>query len=310
METDFKVRGSRGGVPTRHRIRAAIRAARVLTPEGTRLWVARDSYLQITEDGIYRLVDYLAGQEILLRCGLLRLEGDVLYCAPGLTELLAEEDERCIQTLAELYLSAEPPVWLRVAVAGDGLRPEYIPDEAQAELERLIPDPERREALLLSAGHTFDDTERRRIGVLGEEHVAAVCRDELTGLGHPELAARVIRISALSDQLGYDVTAPSLAGTRRLEVKTTRAQASAVEVFLSRNEVETGLRDPDWALVICRIDESDTIWNVAWCRADTLRVLLPVDPAVGGRWEVVKVTLSDAAVVPGVPPADAVTHCT
>ena len=66
-------------------------------------------------------------------------------------------------------------------------------------------------------------------------------------------------MSKIADTLGYDVTEPQPSGGKgRYEVKTTRGVGSIVEVYLSRNEAQTGLRDPSWSLIVCRVDHQNT----------------------------------------------------
>jgi hypothetical protein len=78
-----------------------------------------------------------------------------------------------------------------------------------------------------------------------------------------------VQVSRISDHLGYDVIAPRLDGhPRRLEVKTTRRRRWRGEVFLSRNEYEVGLRDPDWALVVVESDTDGAAALAGWWRAE------------------------------------------
>ena len=141
------------------------------------------------------------------------------------------------------------------------------------------------------------------LGALGEEHVVDVCRAELGAAGRQDLANRVERVSKRSDQLGWDVDAPTLGPRRRkLEVKTTRASGPLLKCFLSRNEARIGGQDPEWSLVVCRVDENDQIEVVGWCAMRELTSLLPDDRHPQGRWQSVALTIHKEVLRPGLPP--------
>ena len=86
------------------------------------------------------------------------------------------------------------------------------------------------------------------IGAAGEEIVLQECRAALSALGRADLAVRARRVSLISDQLGYDIVAPSVAGGGwRIEVKTTRTSAVLAKIILTRNEARVGLKDEETA---------------------------------------------------------------
>jgi len=176
-------------------------------------------------------------------------------------------------------------------------------DELEAVLEATALDAERREELLLALGAIFDDTHARLVGEIGEEIVVQAAKDQLIGVGHPELVPQVRRVSLGSDALGYDVTAPRTTGSKRLfEVKasTTRDQA---EFYLSRNEWDTGIRfADDWFLIYCRVDDTEqrTGEIVGWCTASSLSEHVPEDRG-SGEWHSVYLKLSSSALESGLP---------
>ena len=204
--------------------------------------------------------------------------------------------------LAELLIT-EPPLWLYAAVVDDEVRWENVPDADQEALTRTLADAARREALLLTLGRTLDAQLLTEIGSHGEEHVVAACRKHLLDRGRPDLAADVHRVSLESDQLGYDVTSPDVAGRRhRLEVKTTSsASFGQVEFFLSRNEAIVGERDPAWSLIAVRRDHDDTLNIIGWCRGIHLVPLLPKDLSARGRWATVRLSVPATDFTPGLP---------
>ena len=118
---------------------------------------------------------------------------------------------------------------------------------------------------MIGLARRFDETLQRLVGDIGEEIVVNAARSELRAMGRPELAREVRRVSLLSDQLGYDVSAPRVSGRPRLlEVKATTAElvGPSVNAHLSRNEADTGAALADWALVICAITTSTA--SAAW----------------------------------------------
>jgi hypothetical protein len=172
-------------------------------------------------------------------------------------------------------------------------------------LGELVPDAARREELLLALRRRFSDTHQRAIGAVGEELVIAAARHELITLGHPDLARAVRRVSLLSDQLGYDVTAPRISGPRRLlEVKATVIEPTSDDVLihLSRNEANIGAATGDWSLVICVVEDVEERRGrlLGWCSASTFAALLPTDSRTG-RWEQAAIKLPVAGLVAGLP---------
>jgi hypothetical protein len=168
-------------------------------------------------------------------------------------------------------------------------------------IDELIPNPERREALLVSLGRKYDEEARAELGLRGEEFIVELARGELVALGRSDLAAHVTRLSAFSDDLGYDVVAPRIEGRRRLEVKTSRrATTDVFHFYISRQEMDWGLVDPDWALIACHVRDDDELELVGWCRAQTLEPYLPAD-GVGGNWVSAEVETATSVFEPGLP---------
>jgi hypothetical protein len=169
----------------------------------------------------------------------------------------------------------------------------------------LVPDPSRREELLISLGRRFDDSLQRNVGEIGEDVVVDAAREELAALGHTDLVRDVRRVSLLSDQLGYDVSAPRVGGgPRLLEVKSTTGDElkNAWSVHLSRNEADVGAAFPEWALVICVVTSVEQRAGsvVGWCPRGELDDLLPSD-GPSGRWEQALVEIPAALLSGGLP---------
>jgi len=148
----------------------------------------------------------------------------------------------------------------------------------------------------------LDEDLRARIGLAGELAVVDACRDQLSDLGHPELAAAVQQVSLVSAAMGYDVFAPRVgASARKMEVKTTTADSGSglFRFFLSRNEYEQGRRNPtDWSLVACRLND-DQVTILGWAPVRSLTPYLPDDAS--GRWTEAVVRFPQSGLIAGLP---------
>lgn len=272
---------------TLHVIRAAVHVAAILGHSDAPIAVARESYWRRATGGVYSPEDLQRGEDLLVSAGMLIRNDDYLTRTPQLTEIGGQDDVAAAGALVAKLVRAG---------AFDG-----PPADAEAALEALIEDPERREALLLALGQRFDDAVRREVGSIGEELVVAHARRELEELGRPDLAKGVRRVSLLSDQLGYDIAAPRVAApVRLLEVKATAGQSG--QIFLSRNEADTGTRFQDWALVICEVtDLKDRTGSIlGWCSASAIAAMLPRD-GPGSRWQSASMEVDLLPLLPGVP---------
>jgi hypothetical protein len=124
-------------------------------------------------------------------------------------------------------------------------------------------------------------------------------------MGQDDLGRAVQRVSLVSDQLGYDVSAPRVGGgPRLLEVKASALEPSegSIGLFLSRNEHRAGLTLAGWSLVICIVDDVThrTGRILGSCSAFALEDLLPTDASTG-RWNQAWILLPVARLAPGLP---------
>lgn len=283
-----------GALPTRHLVNAALHVASMLDPRGSRVADAHESYWRHATGGVFQPPDLQRGERLLVRSGLVTERDGTLYPTDQLLEVLDGTVDDAVAVIGLGILAEASPGFVA---------PDAASDEA---INALVPDPARREELLLALGLRWDDTLRRQIGAIGEEAVVASVRRELQDLGHPDLSRRVRRVSLESDQLGYDVSAPrTTGGPRLLEVKATTSAAETVVIHISRNEVDTGRRYPrDWALVVCEVTDVSArrAQVVGWCGVDRLDSALPLDTPTA-RWEVVAVQLSVQNLEYGLPRA-------
>jgi hypothetical protein len=290
-------------LPTLHQLRSACLAARALHPPETPLSAARESFRRLPSNGVFGSSDFDSAQAVLGRVNLVSVQGDVLVVSESIAEIAAAARDGAAHLLLDLILERSPPAWLPMAAAGNTLKTGAVPDGDLAAISSVLTDPDLREAILLRAARRHDAAHLVALGATGEEHVLACVRKELRDAGAPELADEVVQVSRISDQLGYDVLAPRLdGGPRRLEVKATRRLRWRGEVFLTRNEFEVGLRDPDWALVVVEIDAAGTPTLAGWCRADRLEPIVPEDRHADGRWVSASLQQASALLSPDLPP--------
>jgi hypothetical protein len=289
-----------GELPSRFRLLAALEVAGLISPQGTAVEAARLSYSQHPSEGLFGLVDLALGEDLLVACRLLERRDGMLIPVEGVAELLALEPQAAIEVLLGRYIEYVPPSWLAGAIANGSVRLELISSADSRALESAITDPDQREAFLLALGNRVDPALLQALGSRGEEFVVTLCRIELMEAGRDDLVNEVIRVSTISDMLGYDVRAPAAdESPRRLEVKTVGG--SRLEVHLTRNEAARGASDPCWALLVVRA-LADTEELLGWCRGSELSPFLPRDGHVRGRWESVRIGLPPGLLHPGLPP--------
>lgn len=275
-------------------IHAALHVASVLDPLGSNVADVHESYWRHATGGTLPPTDLRSGERLLITCGLVEERGELLHPTPELLELLSGTTDDAIAHITYCTLVAG-------TTAG-----KIHPARSDSHLVELIPDPARREELLLLLKRRFDDIRWREVGAIGEELVVASAREELNELGRPDLACEVRHVSLQSDQLGYDISAPRVNGPPRLlEVKATTPPASdnQVVVYLTRNEIEVGLRYPEqWALVVCHVTSvEDRRGDIrGWSRAAALATMLPTD-SQSARWETAAVRASLELLEPGLP---------
>lgn len=145
----------------------------------------------------------------------------------------------------------------------------------------------------------FEAEHLEEIGLEGEKWVFE-CYSRLLTCSDAE---RMKHVSLVNDTLGFDIVTPSLENMSRIihiEVKTTNRPVQNPRFYLSRNEFEVGLKDPNWVLVMVqKIGGEYRIFG--HCFASQLEEYMPMDTSDYSVWESVKVTLVSAMVRPGLP---------
>jgi hypothetical protein len=279
-------------LPSLHVARAALHVALIVDQRGSRSADAQESYWHHATGGSFAPADLHRGERLLIDVGLLVERDGQLTPTPHLAQLVQGSPADALVVLIHQLLALTRPAELEAP-------------SVAVQLAELVPDAARHEELLLTLARRFDDTRQRLVGEIGEEMVVNAARTELRNMGRPDLAHEVRRVSLLSDQLGYDVSAPRVTGaTRLLEVKATTAgtEGHSLAIHLTRNEADTGTTLPDWALVACHIGNTDQRqgYIVGWCTGQALADLLPVD-SPAGRWEQAVVALPLERLLPGLP---------
>jgi hypothetical protein len=289
---------------TRLELIAGYWVGRVLGKDGAELPVAHESYLRLPLGGRIGVAELRSAEEALHGAGLAALRDGRIIPDPRLVQVCSMDEPEACELLLALVLELEQPLWLRTA-AGDGrqIRSELLPDGVENALATIIEDPERREAFLLARARKVEAEERQRIGELGELAVVDACREQLAAAGAEALAADVQRVSAISDELGYDITAPRRdRSTRRMEVKTTRTVGAIAPVIITRTEATVGRTDAAWMLVVVRLSDDDVAEIVGWVGGQQIALLLPTDQHSDARWETAMLRLRVAELSTGLPP--------
>lgn len=282
-------------------LQAATLAASALSASGTTQVMADNSYATVVSGGLYPLKALREGQSILERAQLVETRDGRLYPTNELMRIRDMPDGIAVELILRALVLVEQPLWLWGLLDEVGLHWENVPDTEQGLMKDMLRTPEEREAYLLSLARTVDTARLSELGALGEEFVVEACQGHLRDRGRADLERMVCRVSLVSDQLGYDVTATDTGGTRhRFEVKATRLAVDRVEFFLSRNEAEYAARDLHWALVAVCIDGTqDRV--LGWCRSNAIAAHLPVDTSDLGRWASVRISLPLTDLEPGLP---------
>lgn len=262
------------------------------------------AFSEFPTGGIYSETDLVIGHRLLEDAGFVTMSGDVIEVSEHIGTLTHLEELDALEMLLAALFSRRPPAWLRIATASGEVANEMIPETSQRVLNSVIQIPERREAFLLAMGQRWANDEAHCIGDLGEQHVESELKAQLQASEYPDLSDRVRRVSLISDQLGYDLVAPRLdLSLRRIEVKTTATDQSTFKIHISRNEAEVATRDPDWMLVVCRLEGADKLRTLGWISGADLGPAFPKDVSVSGHWTSAIIWISEHQLAPGLPAA-------
>lgn len=291
------------GLPTAYEVGAALWATGLLDGPSVSLSDAQEAYRRSVSGAVYTEVELGRGQDLLLRAGLLHVDGDQLYVSASTAALVDLDQETAFRVVVTRLLERDPPVWLRAAAGGVQVRHELLPDGIVEQLDALIgADTGRRDAMLLTAVRRAEQLRLAHLRDGGIACVAQACRDELIEAGEPVLADAVQVVADVSAAMACDVLAPTPGGVlRRLLVKTTRRLDWRLPIVVSRDEFEVGLVEPHWALVVCGVDAGGTGEVLGWCRADALAGFVPNDGHPLARWIFTSLLAVRPLLQPGLP---------
>ena len=283
---------SPSGLPTQHAIQAAVHVSKIIGSQRAKASDTRESYWRRSLGGVFSPADMQIGEELLIDCGLIKLQG---------IDLVVSQELRDLFEASAVELTAV--ICLRSAACVEKM--DVTSQELVQELNLLLVDPAFIEKTFNGIGRLFDQSLLKEIGNIGEALVVARSRQELKRLGRDDLALKVNRVSLLDDTAGYDIEAPYISdGQRLFEVKTTTRDTDPLTIYLSRNEAEKGKQSRNWFLIICRVDDlaSQSCELLGWTPYESLMESLPTD-ARDGNWEVAKISISRNILISGIPTA-------
>lgn len=273
--TETNATAQAGRALTRFQVQSTVAAGRLLGAHRRLRTTLESSWRFVPTGGVLPAPALQAGLNILVSVGLAWIEDDWVYPCSGL--VAASGATRSDDVLADLISTCE------------------IANSADAALGHPLSD-----AALLALGRRADQLSAAAIGVLGEREVVRKCQETLANAGRADLAAEVVHVAEISDQLGYDVWSPTIVGApTRLEVKTT-AEGDQLQIHLSRSEYRAANVKAGWALVVCCIVDGK-VKVIGWCESDVFEGRLPDDPARNGTWESALVEIGWLELTPGLP---------
>lgn len=194
------------------------------------------------------------------------------------------------QLLAAIFERAAP-AW--VQDADDLVRsPAELPTDILAAGRALGLAPSAVFEQLISSWSKVDAAARERVGAAGEA--------ALVGLLREKTDAQIDHVSTWSDGYGYDIAYAGNQESGHLEVKST-TRGGRFTAYLSRNEYEVMLRDPDWVLVTVRLTVELDLLAVGSISRDWITANAPRDSGAFGSWASFKLNIPNNVVLSGIP---------
>lgn len=232
-------------------------------------------HLSETGEGIRRLaleVGELAARRATLRCVIRRVRQDLL-CLAFMTNSAIEAfvDSDTVQCLCELGL-----------------------------LDQTSEDTAEWWASLVNDAHAVDHEYLKRLGDMAEERSVAYEKTRLAASGYADLSDQVQWVSRIDESLGFDLlsftgSAPDPTDQLMIEVKACGHAQGRLRFFLTRNEWETALRNPDsWLVYFWRVSDLRSEQGGSPYRVVPVSELVPsvpVDVNPAGRWTVCEIRL-------------------
>ncbi|MEV7007267.1 DUF3883 domain-containing protein [Streptosporangium sp. NPDC051022] len=193
--------------------------------------------------------------------------------------------------LLKTAVAQADPLWLRDA---DQLitTSDDLPEDVVMAGEVLGLDPRETLAAVRAAWGKVDTTSRQEIGSAGEQALVRLLQD----LG----CLAVSYVAEYADGLGYDVAVDDEGFRLNLEVKST-TRRGRLTLYLSRNEFEVMLTDPQWRLVIVLVGTGKEADAIGTLDGRWITHHVPADTSSLGRWESVRFDVPADVVQNGIP---------
>ena len=215
---------------------------------------------------------YSSGLEWLIASGLLSGERQNLRLAPSLSSLGGEQLNLIF---FQRLLQGAAPAWLPDA---DILvrNPTELPQDVLS-LAATLGLSERTAFASVRRVHGRIDLEQRaRIGAAGELALIELLEERWPG--------STIHVAKTDDGFGYDILFELRSTQWHLEVKTTTRRGRLV-IFVSRNEYEVSIVDPNWRLVVVGLDDHLSLQALATVRHSELFSRAPRDLTAESKWQ-------------------------
>ncbi|MEV0245844.1 DUF3883 domain-containing protein [Nocardia sp. NPDC050712] len=171
--------------------------------------------------------------------------------------------------------------------------PAELPADVQIAAAELGIDDVTAFARLSALCGKVDTEERLRVGNAGELALIFLLNETL-----PEAA--VDHVASRSDGFGYDIAVSHRSMLMHLEVKST-VRRGRVSFYLSRNEERVMRQDPDWILVVARLDSNLDPVTIATIPRDWIIANLPHDNSAFGKWQSCRLDVPKHILTPGLP---------
>jgi hypothetical protein len=171
--------------------------------------------------------------------------------------------------------------------------PEELPADVHAIAEALGIEDNSAYQRVHQVWGKIDLEERKRVGDAGEFALIDL-------LSEAAATHDIDHVALRADGFGYDIAYRRRGETRNFEVKATTRRTRTV-LYLSRHEYRTMMNDPDWHLVVIRLDSDLEPIEVGLVPPEWISSNVPVDTSTNGRWESCRMTVPEDVLVPGVP---------
>jgi Domain of unknown function (DUF3883) len=231
---------------------------------------------------------YIAGFEWLQSVGLIE---DSSIGRQLSVELRGLSEEEVGIAVFERCLVAWAPAWLPdsdILIASE----DDLPEDAIAVATALgLNERQATNAVRRVEGH-IDLEGRARTGAAGERQLAECLEQRWPGC--------VDHVSLRHDGFGYDLRLVADGVPWHIEVKST-VRRGRLSIYVSRQEFEVSLVDPNWRLVVVGLTEAGVAQVAATLQRAALRERAPTDQRPGGRWQSARFDRTSQHLDPGLP---------